>query len=62
MENGYRRNRHQDGVRLWSRYQHAGWVEPTGRANARPMINSAIPIIVQDNAMGFAKGSTHPAI
>src|ERR1700730_13167147 len=21
-----------------------GWVEPTGRANARPMINSAIPI------------------
>ena len=37
-------------------------VSPTGRANARPMINSAIPIISpcaqQDD--GFSKGSTHP--
>jgi len=37
-------------------------VSPTGRANARPMINSAIPIISpcaqQDD--GFRKGSTHP--
>jgi|GraSoi_2013_20cm_1033751.scaffolds.fasta_scaffold20659_1 hypothetical protein len=24
--------------------QFVAWVEPTGRANARPMINSAIPI------------------
>jgi hypothetical protein len=27
-----------------AQYQCVGWVEPTGRANARPMINSAIPI------------------
>src|SRR5216683_6008612 len=32
--------------------------QPTGRANARPMINSAIPIIVLDVATGFAKRST----
>jgi hypothetical protein len=37
-------------------------VEPPGRANARPMINSAIPIMFRTTAMGFAKGSTYPAI
>src|SRR5712664_5005519 len=32
-----------EGYPVWPR-QARGWVEPTGRANARPMINSAIPI------------------
>jgi hypothetical protein len=32
-----------------------GWVEPTGRANARPMTGFAIPItFVAAEAMGFA--------
>ncbi len=31
-----------------------GWVEPTGRANARPMMNSAIPITSSRAMMGFA--------
>src|SRR6266581_2350377 len=34
----------------------AGWVEPTDRANARPMINSAIPINCYWSVDGFRKG------
>ncbi len=40
-----------------SAVQRVGWVEPTGRANARPMINSAIPIAPprrRSQPMGFA--------
>jgi hypothetical protein len=44
------------------RGQCVQWVEPTGRANARPMINSAIPITWSLKMMGFANGSTHPTV
>jgi len=36
--------------------QRVGWVEPTGRANARPIINSAIPINCYWSVDGFRKG------
>jgi hypothetical protein len=36
--------------------EQPGWVEPTGRANARPMINSAIPINCYSWVDGFRKG------
>src|SRR5207249_1600547 len=36
--------------------QRVGWVEPTGRANARPMINSAIPIVFRNDGDGFREG------
>src|SRR5258708_9483860 len=39
-----------------SRQQRVGWAEPTGRANARPMINSAIPINCYSWVDGFRKG------
>jgi hypothetical protein len=48
-------------TRIINEVKRDGWVEPTGRANARPMINSAIPHQLHlMEMMGFA-GSTHPA-
>ena len=37
-------------------YFPVGWVEPTGRSNARPMINSAITINCYSWVDGFRKG------
>src|SRR6266516_3367945 len=37
-----------------------GWVEPTGRANARPMMNSAIAIMGRQCCDGF--GSAQPIL
>jgi hypothetical protein len=34
------------------------WVEPTGRANARPMINSAIPITSSRHRANISVPST----
>ena len=38
-----------------NKVQTVGWVEPTGRANARPMINYAKPITFAGPLMGFAR-------
>jgi len=35
---------HDDLLQHGGTAKRVGWVEPTGRANARPMINSAIPV------------------
>src|SRR2546430_13998082 len=49
----------QKGIDL-SRPVTEAWVEPTGRANARPMMNSAIPITFVTLLMGFASAQPIP--
>ena len=52
-----KRNIFRRGTEVTHRQQRAGWVEPTGRANARPMINSAIPIMVcEDDGLSTVEG------
>jgi hypothetical protein len=43
----------------WRSRSAQKWVEPTRRANARPMINSAIPIDCYRWVDGFRKGLNH---